>query len=186
MDSHERVSQALECFLVRGHASFSLLPVPSVGVGKVDLLVLPVIPCSPNAREHVTRAERRDPAKASFSLRTPERDRPCGSKESQLPRTGRRPGTAETRAAILAAARNAFAARGYDGVSIRQVASGAAVDPALVHHYFGSKVGLFRTALRTAVDPEGLLSDLFAGDVDTLGQRPHQPTDRRAAHEWRR
>ncbi|SCG66567.1 TetR family transcriptional regulator [Micromonospora halophytica] len=88
-----------------------------------------------------------------------------------MPRTGRRPGEAGTRAAILAAARDAFAARGYDGVSIRQVASVAAVDPALVHHYFGSKVELFRTAVRTAVDPEGLLSDLFAGDVDTLGER---------------
>jgi AcrR family transcriptional regulator len=92
-------------------------------------------------------------------------------KESQMPRTGRRPGTAGTRAAILAAARDAFAARGYDGVSIRWVASAAAVDPALVHHYFGGKVELFRTALRTAVDPEGLLSDLFAGDVTTLGGR---------------
>lgn len=86
-------------------------------------------------------------------------------------RTGRRPGKAGTREAILDAAREGFAAHGYDGVTIRQVAAAAAVDPALVHHYFHTKDALFRTALRAAVDPENVLSKLLAGPVDTLGER---------------
>ena len=40
---------------------------------------------------------------------------------------------------MLAAARTAFADRGFDGTSIRVIATAAGVDPALVHHYFGSK-----------------------------------------------
>lgn len=88
-----------------------------------------------------------------------------------MARTGRRPGDPGTRDAILTAAREAFAARGYDGVSIRQVASAAAVDPALVHHYFKTKEQLFLTVLRSAIDPERLLSQLFTGKVETLGER---------------
>jgi AcrR family transcriptional regulator len=49
-------------------------------------------------------------------------------------RTGRRPGKQDTREVILAAAREVFADRGYDGASIRAIATGAGVDPALVHH----------------------------------------------------
>ncbi len=44
-----------------------------------------------------------------------------------------------TRRAILAAARELFAARGVDGVSVRQVAAAAGVNHALVHRYFGAK-----------------------------------------------
>ena len=62
-------------------------------------------------------------------------------------------------------------ARGYAGGTIRQIASAAAVDPALVHHYFGTKEQLFITALRAAVDPDELLSQLFSGDTQTLGER---------------
>ncbi|HET8768799.1 MAG TPA: helix-turn-helix domain-containing protein, partial [Pedococcus sp.] len=50
---------------------------------------------------------------------------------------GRRPGGADTRAGIVAAARAEFAENGYDATSLRAVARRAEVDPALVHHYFG-------------------------------------------------
>jgi AcrR family transcriptional regulator len=46
---------------------------------------------------------------------------------------------AVTRQAILAAARDLFAAHGVDGVSVRQVAAAAGVNHALVHRYFGAK-----------------------------------------------
>jgi len=46
---------------------------------------------------------------------------------------------AVTRQAILAAARELFAAHGVDGVSIRQVAAAAGVNHALVHRYCGTK-----------------------------------------------
>lgn len=63
-----------------------------------------------------------------------------------MSRTGRRPGTPETREAILAVARRGFATRGYDATSLRAIASEAGVDPALLIHYFGSKEGLFTAA----------------------------------------
>lgn len=52
----------------------------------------------------------------------------------------------ETKAAILAAARLAFGASGYDRTTIRAVAKAAQVDPALVMHYFTNKDGLFAAA----------------------------------------
>lgn len=63
-----------------------------------------------------------------------------------MSRTGRRPGTPETRDALLAVARRGFATRGYEATSLRAVATEAGVDPALVIHYFGSKEGLFIAA----------------------------------------
>ena len=71
------------------------------------------------------------------------------------PRRGRRPGSPDTRAAILAAARERFAAQGYAGTSVRAVAASAGVDAALVHHYFGTKDDLFLAALELKVDPRG-------------------------------
>ncbi|MBQ0893413.1 TetR family transcriptional regulator [Micromonospora purpureochromogenes] len=88
-----------------------------------------------------------------------------------MARTGRRPAGSGTRGAILAAARDAFAARGYAGVTIRQIALAAAVDPALVHHYFGTKEQLFLTVLRSEVDPDRILAQLLTGGVDRLGER---------------
>ncbi len=72
-------------------------------------------------------------------------------------RTGRRRGRPETRQTILVAARALFAERGFTGTSIRAVAAAASVDPALVHHYFGTKEGLFRAALEIPVDPEQVI-----------------------------
>lgn len=51
-----------------------------------------------------------------------------------------------TTATILAAAREEFGRRGYEGTTIRSVASSAGVDPALVMRYFDSKAGLFARA----------------------------------------
>ena len=63
-----------------------------------------------------------------------------------MSRTGRRPGTPDTREAILAVARRRFATRGYDATSLRGIAADAKVDPALLIHYFGTKEGLFIAA----------------------------------------
>jgi AcrR family transcriptional regulator len=51
-----------------------------------------------------------------------------------------------TKAAILAAAREQFAASGYQAATIRAVAAQAGIDPALVMRYFGNKEGLFAAA----------------------------------------
>ena len=84
---------------------------------------------------------------------------------------GRRPGSEDTRATILAAARTAFAERGYTGTTVRAIASAADVDPALVHHYFGTKEGVFVAAMQLPVNPGDLLPAAFAGDPDLLGER---------------
>jgi AcrR family transcriptional regulator len=70
---------------------------------------------------------------------------------------------------VLAAARSAFAERGFDGASIRLIAADAGVDPALVHHYFGSKDKLFLAAVQAPVDPEDLLPEVLAGGTAELG-----------------
>ncbi len=51
-----------------------------------------------------------------------------------------------TRASILAAARQRFAADGYDRATIRAIAADAGIDPSLVMRYFGNKQGLFVAA----------------------------------------
>ena len=71
---------------------------------------------------------------------------------------------------MLAAARAAFAERGFDGATIRGIATAAGVDPALVHHYFGSKDQLFLAAIEAPADPAELLPELLAGGPDRLGE----------------
>jgi len=75
-------------------------------------------------------------------------------------RTGRRPGTPETREAILAVARRRFATYGYDATSLRSIAADAQVDPALLIHYFRTKEGLFAAAARLPVRLSELQSAL--------------------------
>ncbi|GAA0734831.1 TetR family transcriptional regulator [Dactylosporangium roseum] len=88
-----------------------------------------------------------------------------------MARTGRRPGNQDTRTAILAAARDAFAERGFDGASIRQIATSAGVDPALVHHYFGAKDKLFLATMEVPIDPGELLPKVFGPGIDGVGER---------------
>ena len=93
-------------------------------------------------------------------------------KPSERPgRTGRRPGPNRTRAAILEAARAAFAERGYDAVSMRGVARDAGVDPALVHRFHRSKEELFVAAMALPVSPSRLVAELLADGVDDVGER---------------
>lgn len=86
-------------------------------------------------------------------------------------RVGRRPGKQDTRAQILQAARTAFAEHGFEPTTIRQVATAAGVDPALVHHYFGTKDQLFLAALDLPVDPAQIVGGVMAGGLDGAGER---------------
>lgn len=86
-------------------------------------------------------------------------------------RTGRRKGNAETRAAILAAARTCFGQSGYVGTTMRSVARFAEVDPALIHYYFGNKEDLFVATMNLAVNPGRLIPELLAEGPDGLGER---------------
>jgi AcrR family transcriptional regulator len=84
---------------------------------------------------------------------------------------GRRPGGPDTRGQILAAARESFAHKGFSGTTIRAVAAEAGVDPALVHHYFGTKDDLFLVALEIPVDPRALVPAVFDEGVAGAGER---------------
>jgi AcrR family transcriptional regulator len=86
-------------------------------------------------------------------------------------RPGRRPGQSSSRADILAAARVLFGERGYDKASIRAIAAAADVDPALVHHFFGTKEELFAAAMRLPVDPDRLFPAVLDGPRAQAGER---------------
>jgi AcrR family transcriptional regulator len=67
-----------------------------------------------------------------------------------------------TRAAILDAARLAFARAGYEGAGVREIASGAGVTAMLVNRYFGSKEQLFAEAVaETMATPTVLTQEIL-------------------------
>ncbi len=53
-----------------------------------------------------------------------------------------------TRASILAAAEEEFAAKGYDGARLANIAAGAKVQQALIYHYFADKESLYEEVMR--------------------------------------
>ncbi|TWD80634.1 TetR family transcriptional regulator [Kribbella amoyensis] len=81
--------------------------------------------------------------------------------------TGRRRTADQTRAVILTAARERFAADGYERATIRSIAADAAIDPAMVMRYFGSKEKLFAAAAEFDLR----LPDLTELPRDELGAR---------------
>lgn len=105
-----------------------------------------------------------------------QRERPADPAAAAPRRRGRpsRAATAEgpgARDRILAAARTEFAARGYDRTSIRQIAKAAAVDPALVHHYFGTKEQVFGAAIELTFAPALTMPEVLAGGGAGVGER---------------
>jgi AcrR family transcriptional regulator len=86
-------------------------------------------------------------------------------------KSGRRPGNQDTRGEILAAARHAFAAKGFAGASIRGIAADAGVDAALVHHYFDTKEQLFLATVELPVPIGDVVEGLTAQGIDGLGER---------------
>ena len=112
----------------------------------------------------------------------PERARPGRPARA---RSGRRAGDSGTREAILDAARARFAEHGYDGATIRGIAASAGVDPALVHHFYGSKERLFTAAMRLPVVPSEVLAAAFA-EADRRGDgfSPGEQLVRTALTVW--
>lgn len=96
---------------------------------------------------------------------------PPGLRQAARRPRGPRPGGSDTRATVLAAAREEFATRGYDGATIRGIAAAAEVDPALVHHYFGTKDKLFAAALELPFNPGDILARVLVGGIDGVGER---------------
>ncbi|HXQ99235.1 MAG TPA: TetR/AcrR family transcriptional regulator [Pseudomonas sp.] len=71
---------------------------------------------------------------------------------------------------ILAAARQAFSEHGLAGARIDDIAQEAGVTKQLIHHYYGTKEGLFVAVLDEASDT--IMSELVGLQVDALS-----PTD---------
>ncbi|MFC5184263.1 TetR/AcrR family transcriptional regulator [Actinomadura harenae] len=114
-----------------------------------------------------------DPADESAPVDEPApADEPVPADESGAGRRapGRPAGRTDTREQILTAARTMFAEKGFDGASLRAIAREAGVDPALVHHYFGSKEGVFVAAMRFPVNPAELLPKVMAGPPERMGE----------------
>ncbi|GID93687.1 TetR family transcriptional regulator [Amorphoplanes digitatis] len=86
-------------------------------------------------------------------------------------RSGRRPGNQDTKQSILESARKVFAERGFDKASIRAIAGEAQVDPALVHHYFGTKEKLFLASMNSPIDPAEVIPKAMAGPPEEAGER---------------
>lgn len=71
---------------------------------------------------------------------------------------------AETRERLLLAAADAFAARGYDGTRVADIAAAAGVSNGALYAHFGSKAELLVAALRT--HGQKLLADMLAAHPD--------------------
>jgi TetR/AcrR family transcriptional regulator len=62
-------------------------------------------------------------------------------------------GDAAVRQNLLECARNLFLHKGFGAVSLRQVAAAAGTTPAMIHYYFGDKLGLYRAMIEDVVQP---------------------------------
>jgi AcrR family transcriptional regulator len=92
-----------------------------------------------------------------------------------------------TREVILDAAERRFAERGFDGVSVREIATDAGLkNQASLYHHFKHKRALYEAVLQRGLEPIIALvaSSATAGDasdpvldrlVDYLASRPHLP-----------
>jgi AcrR family transcriptional regulator len=108
-----------------------------------------------------------------------------GARASQAGRAaGRRAGDSGTRETILDAARHRFAEHGYDGATIRSIAADAAVDPALVHHFFGSKEQLFVAAMRLPFAPGEMILAALAPGAQAPGVSAGEQLIRTALRAW--
>jgi AcrR family transcriptional regulator len=88
-----------------------------------------------------------------------------------IKRTGRRRGSPDTRESILDSARRLFADKGFDATTVRAIAADAGVDPAMIHHFWGTKEELFRATLQFPIDPATEIPDIIAGGIDEIGAR---------------
>ncbi len=75
--------------------------------------------------------------------------------------------SAETKAVILAAAKERFAESGFERATIRAIAADANIDPSMVMRYFGNKDQLFAAA----ADFDLEFPDMAGVDRDQLGAR---------------
>lgn len=87
-------------------------------------------------------------------------------------RRGRpRKGESDARERILTAATEEFGEHGYDATTTRGIAARAGVDPALLHHHFGTKADLFAASIDAPLRPDLALREILPGPREELGRR---------------
>ncbi|MEI8261450.1 MAG: TetR family transcriptional regulator [Actinomycetes bacterium] len=74
-------------------------------------------------------------------------------------------------AAVLHAARAAFASRGYAVTTVKSVAAAAGVAPAVVKSLYANKERLFTAAMRLPFDPADAVPELLAPGLEGMGER---------------
>lgn len=79
---------------------------------------------------------------------------------------GRHQRAKKTERKLTDAAQKEFAARGYDGASVRDIAKSAGVNSALVSYHFGGKEGLFEEVI------DGTMSELGAKLAEAFSSTP--------------
>jgi AcrR family transcriptional regulator len=87
-------------------------------------------------------------------------------------RRGRpRKGESDARDRILAAATDEFGEHGYDASTTRAIAGRAGVDPALLHHHFGTKADLFAASIGAPLRPDLAVPEILTGPREQTGER---------------
>ncbi|MEU3737486.1 TetR family transcriptional regulator [Streptomyces sp. NPDC032198] len=111
---------------------------------------------------------RRTDGPSTSARKSPSPQKPPPGKKSRplRARSGRRPGDSGTREQILVAALHLFADRGYTSTTIRSIAEAAQVDPALVHHFFSNKEGVFRAAVESQLSVSAAFDEFDAPQPD--------------------
>jgi AcrR family transcriptional regulator len=107
-------------------------------------------------------------------------------------RGGPRPGAdaGATRSAVFAAAADAFSRRGFDGVTIDDIATAAGVNKAMIYYHFTDKLALYRDIVCEMLDEAGArvsavvaepvspaekLQRFIAGFIALADSRPYFP-----------
>jgi AcrR family transcriptional regulator len=87
-------------------------------------------------------------------------------------RRGRpRKGESNARELILTAATEEFGEVGYDASTTRGIAARAGVDPALLHHHFGTKADLFTASIGAPLRPDLAVPEVLSGPREHTGER---------------
>lgn len=78
-----------------------------------------------------------------------------------------------TQRQILQSALSLFSAQGMGGTSVREIARGAGVSLAMVHHYFGSKEGLYDACIDAMLAELSHLGGALRTELATVQGSPH-------------
>lgn len=90
----------------------------------------------------------------------------------------------QTKHNILLAASDLFAARGYGGAGVRDIAHRAGVSLGMIRHYFGSKEGLYRACIGSIYEIYGQLAEQITEGL-ARGDRGEEVIAEAARHSFR-